>query len=786
MGVMPPLRILALCAPLLPVGLACTSDDPLPLPSCPVETQLSEGRCLPTCSTESSCLLTEQCVEGVCQPTSFERPTILAFEAWPLVVDDPGQVQVRYLVQGADKVELLRRSQTEPEQVITTETGAPEAGQETVARIVADTTLLLEAWRDDQYLDTQEITITVRGQTEDLSIDAFYVDRDVVDPEDSVTVTWATSNAEAIKLKKNGETVADDLAAADSFVTSVEEDTEFTLIAKRGEESLDRSVYVRVQSNPGAVVHFADARPPQIQEGDNSVIAWSTEGSDQVIVAVRSNAIFQTMQPEVVQQGRWIVSPPAGRNVYTVRAVGEPPDAKNAVVDVQGLPPPPVLDEVSVDPPLLPPDDEIGEVEVRWSVQPSTAEVQVVFPDATIQNFIGSGRVTAIVDPSVGAGFEVRAINEGGATRRYAWALPVYSEFEPNDLRSVAHEVDNSAVEGVLGRTGVNVDVDWFRFEAFEGATLTAGLREAMCPPGIRIELHEDNATAPIDGAQTTSNGACPRLVVHDLDVGTYLLRLSKPTTQAELSYLLMTHLVPAECGNGVQEGGEQCDDGNQAFGDYCAPDCRIAATHTYRVSQGNDSLSPQPQTAEAAYWTGYTPGVAAQDEGVAVFELPFGFPFYGRTFHGVAAFTNGFLSFLPSGGGSFEPTSFFGLEYPNAIIAPFVANLDASEGQVAAWIDTGPDGNTRRFVIAFENMAFVDSPASKVSGQVHLHEDGRAVIVYPRLGVNADATFYGFIEGPQGVAQGILPGCGDTGCDASRLSGRSLTIQNLAVSPGG
>ena len=53
-------------------------------------------------------------------------------------------------------------------------------------------------------------------------------------------------------------------------------------------------------------------------------------------------------------------------------------------------------------------------------------------------------------------------------------------------------------------------------------------------------------------------------------------------TPDARLRWLLQAVRWLTECGNGIVEGEEQCDDGNLAGGDGCSPVCRVATPHTH------------------------------------------------------------------------------------------------------------------------------------------------------------------------------------------------------------
>ena len=49
-----------------------------------------------------------------------------------------------------------------------------------------------------------------------------------------------------------------------------------------------------------------------------------------------------------------------------------------------------------------------------------------------------------------------------------------------------------------------------------------------------------------------------------------------------KLYHIPLPLLPPPECGNGIWEGGEECDDGNNVDGDGCSAECRIEASEVY------------------------------------------------------------------------------------------------------------------------------------------------------------------------------------------------------------
>lgn len=787
-------RALALLA--APLAFACKSEAPRGLPECPPLTVLdAEGRCATTCERAEQCLRSEACVEGVCTAVSYDVPTVLLLEAWPQVVEVGGEASVRYLVQGADRVELLRREAGVPEQSITTDTEQPEGGREIVGRIVRPTTIRLEAWRGER-MDFEEVTIGVRGVVGDVNIVDFSVDRPQVRPGDEVTLSWTVENADIVRITKDDAPLLETREAEGLKLDTVEADAIYVLTAE-GERGFPQtaqvSVTVRDAPPPSVIVHGVGIIPDsrEIGPGDNAVLWWGTEGASSLVVgrAGSQGAVYGTTNPALVNEGLWLLSPPPGEHTYVVRAQSEQGSAMGSdTLRVRARPPVPELRDVVASPEVMPPDSEGVGVTVSWEVTPPNAQVVVTDPDGGSTAYAGSGQHQTMVRGGQTAFFSVRAVvNDGGMDEVTVPVFAQVNEEEVNDTRGAADEIDFVARSGVSGRVGTNLDIDWYRLDVGQDdGTLVARFHGTMCPPGFQLQLYEEGSASPLVSNQAGGNGLCPTIERVGVGVGRYYLRVSQAvgSGMAGVAYSLSSWVRAPTCGNGRREVGEQCDDGNRAFGDACSPMCTIAPTHALRIERRDEPESPWPSEVEPLAFNGYRQNVSELDEGIGVVDLPFDFPWFGRTFRGVAVFTNGFLSFLPTNEDGFDLEDFVGPAAPNAIIAPFAANLVVG-GNVYAWSDFDPDDGAKRLVVQYDDLVHADEPTAVFTAQVQLYEDGRAAVLYEALPV--DKPFFGFVEGPDGVVIQPLPGCDDGGCDPSQLLGRRFVIRNaVATAPGG
>jgi YVTN family beta-propeller protein/cysteine-rich repeat protein len=83
--------------------------------------------------------------------------------------------------------------------------------------------------------------------------------------------------------------------------------------------------------------------------------------------------------------------------------------------------------------------------------------------------------------------------------------------------------------------------------------------RRELCVPTLK---HLETTTSSTSTTTSTSTTIAP----------------ATTTTSTSPSSTTTTTTVPAACGNGVVDAGEECDDGNRTPGDCCSPACRLEA----------------------------------------------------------------------------------------------------------------------------------------------------------------------------------------------------------------
>ncbi|MDZ7815252.1 MAG: hypothetical protein U5N86_04370 [Planctomycetota bacterium] len=144
-------------------------------------------------------------------------------------------------------------------------------------------------------------------------------------------------------------------------------------------------------------------------------------------------------------------------------------------------------------------------------------------------------------------------------------------------------------------------------------------------------------------------------------------------------------------------------------------------------------------------------PSAGLDDNCTQLIDLGFSFNFYGNLYTKAYVNLNGFLIFEPPTGAStpsnsdltqnLAPTGAGGNGYvlwstdlPNAIVAPFLANLDFSVGSGTLLYQTVGSGNKKIFVVQWKNVPLKGSPSETVSVQIQLHANGFIYFVYDKV----------------------------------------------------
>ncbi|WP_138465234.1 S8 family serine peptidase [Poseidonocella sp. HB161398] len=130
-------------------------------------------------------------------------------------------------------------------------------------------------------------------------------------------------------------------------------------------------------------------------------------------------------------------------------------------------------------------------------------------------------------------------------------------------------------------------------------------------------------------------------------------------------------------------------------------------------------------------------------DDGSAVIDLPFLFPFFGAAHAQMTVSADGYLSFGSAGDGG--------------LVSALQGDLDAGPGRIRAWSDSGGT----RMLIDFRHLAAADGTGN-LGFQIQLYADGRIQIAYRSLEGAPDGAVTG-ISGASGQELRAAPAAGDT-----------------------
>ncbi|MEM1054397.1 MAG: reprolysin-like metallopeptidase [Bacteroidota bacterium] len=334
-------------------------------------------------------------------------------------------------------------------------------------------------------------------------------------------------------------------------------------------------------------------------------------------------------------------------------------------------------------------NDASTDVEVIGSAGPFT----VTFASTSGQSYSGTVTVTwnvagtasgAVNTPNV----EILFSDNGGASFDYT-----LTPSTPNDgsasvtLPNVSTSQGRILVKGV-GNVFFNVNPQPF------SVTPSGPPAELSVSPASVSESVEPGATgsAAVNVANGAGAGAAPLNYAAAIqNESTFAPELAGP-----LSSLARPFVVRSEAPKGDRSG------------DGSGPLARLAGGpdafgYEFRDSDEADGPAVNFQdisgSGSAVTWTAASSFPAA-DEGYADIALPFSFPFYGNARTSVRVFSNGFLTFDAVTGDTYTNGTIPASAAPNAVIAPFWDDLDASNA--AVYTGTLPDG---RFVVQYDDV---------------------------------------------------------------------------------
>lgn len=173
-------------------------------------------------------------------------------------------------------------------------------------------------------------------------------------------------------------------------------------------------------------------------------------------------------------------------------------------------------------------------------------------------------------------------------------------EVEPNSTLVQANDFDFIASAlGVLAYIKPASDKDFFQFSVppYSVADVIVETKDGLtstCASNVidtKIVIHDSFGNI-IGSDDNGGAGLCSLVSFVNLAAGNYFAEV---TTAVPLSidYRLRIQKTIYQCGNGIKEGPEQCDDGNTVSGDSCSSLCQFEFTAEDEASGNNTCAGP-------------------------------------------------------------------------------------------------------------------------------------------------------------------------------------------------
>lgn len=766
-------------------GAACKKS---PLPGCPADTVFLAGVCRPSCADITECLNGESCdmALGVCLPKIAEPlPTIRRFTATPMEFSEPGQeIELSFEVGGGAKtVEITPGAFARAE----------AASGTAFVSVFDSTTFTLHAYNGDNNEVRRDVTVTrIGGRLVIAELTATPAEARL---DQEVTFRWTVNNGAGASIRlvdpTNMRVVGEQLDPSGALMERVTYlPVTLVLEALAPDGFLARrsvTVLEAIEGQPRFVRFEAD--PPSIAPGDTALIRWRTQGALEFDLTENDLLYRSTNDRAEVARGFEIVGP-EWESVYRGYAKASDSTTEESTVLSIREPTLPSIHHFGVAPELRG-DANQSVITVEWDVS-EVAEVMLFENDLQIGSYQGSDRYT-LQGAETNMHYRIEAYSaDGNAVQdvRHSWLLVDESELFPVPDREeddVTHVAIRASLISQLD------EEDLFTIQAGEDGLIDARIatEDGGCDPifatTMTFTLLEAQTMSPVTGSY--DDGGCLRITKYGLPRGTYVFQVNASPMFESLPYAIYAGWYAGRCGDDHRGSQEQCDDGNRINGDGCDASCigEPAAVTEYDVaSPPNTILIPPDAVLTVADFEPIGQNSGAEDDGVAAVALPFPFRFFANTYAGLWIHTNGMITLRPEDRARMPNGALPSEERPNAVIAPFMANLrladfaDQRPGSVAYFETAGPAPGTRRFNVVFRNLTGKEHDADNhvlLDAIVSLEEDGAIRFQYGTVTSRGDAgalSFAAGIEDASGKLGVAVPGC-DSTCTKDQVGGRNF-----------
>jgi cysteine-rich repeat protein len=361
-------------------------------------------------------------------------------------------------------------------------------------------------------------------------------------------------------------------------------------------------------TTPRSTIDTFEATPNSIRLGDTALLVWETRAAE-TSVQEDGNEIATGADGVVLIQ-------PDRSTTYRIDADGE---AREISVFVDEEVPPEILSFV-VSPNVL--SGGTDDIDASWRTSHGT--VSLVIGDQVRDALASSGTSQVSVADTTDVSLFVFAAGSSAEHAR-VWSVEA---FGPEDPRPI----DGTAAV-LLGPTATAQTLAW---DLVEPLTVL---------PGV---VNTDGDCVAADIAVSTTEGGPPIAQFESCEGRA--LSLGPGTAYFEVSLIerppspiFVPEWVEPECGNGVVEGSEACDDRDLFDDDGCNSDCVIEQGVFLRPgeSTAGDPIVP-PADATALTFETYADG----ESGWALVPAPFPISWFGRTYAGLIVHRNGLITF--------------------------------------------------------------------------------------------------------------------------------------------
>jgi len=270
--------------------------------------------------------------------------------------------------------------------------------------------------------------------------------------------------------------------------------------------------------------------------------------------------------------------------------------------------------------------------------------------------------------------------------------------------------------------------------ESYIAATAYDSGQPGSCAAFAMLELYDGSNGLVGHSASPSGFNNCPAIVPQAmpwsrLPVGRHALVVLSSDNR---SMDVVIRGVPVDiCGNGVTDGMEQCDDGNQNDRDDCSNSCTTSLTG-YTVS-----LTPNVPWSPPAGLTPFTNFVNGNDDGYVEVDIPFDFDWTGYRVRRAYASTNGALGFDTANIARFDNLLIPSPHSPDAFIAMWWDDLNPSAGGEMGSVVTGASGSQVLHIVYSQVPHFQSQ--GEVNVEVRLYEGSNDIEV--QYGVSGVGT---------------------------------------------